>query len=477
MITSTLDVATLDGGWTRLTPADVADFRARTTGPLLHPGDRGWTEAMSIWNGMTAATPGLVFQPASPEDVAAAVRFAGERGLLVSIKGGGHHIAGTAVAAGGLMLDMSAMRDVRVDPGARLAVVGPGCRLRDVDRATQEHGLATVLGFVSDVGVAGLTLGGGLGYLTRRFGWTVDNLESVQVVTADGVIRLAQRGEHSDLFWALRGGGGNFGVVTRFTFRLHEVGPMVYGGLIAWPFERADAILAAYRTLTAAAGPELTVWLALLHGPAAPFVPAAWHDRPLCAMCVCYTGDLARTDDALAPIRAIGDPVVDLLHAQPYTEVQSYLDATEPAGWHYYWKTEYLADVSPACLSTIRELYAECPSPGIEIGVLHLAGALNERDGDDGAVGNRDARFVVGVKGMWDASEPRAEALRAWIRDAWRRLRPFSTGSTYINFQGRDEDAVRVRAAYGANFERLLAIKRTYDPLNLFRMNRNIPPA
>lgn len=474
MINTTLEIAGLDGGRLRVTPAQLGDLRARLQGSILQAGDEGWDAAVRIWNGMIARTPALVIQPSSPCDVAAAVRFAANRGLLISIKGGGHNIGGTAIAEGGLVLDMTRLNDVSVDPRARLAVVGPGCRLQDIDRATQSHGLATVLGFISEVGVTGLTLGGGLGYLTRRFGWTVDNLESVEIVTADGEIRVADRSQNGDLFWALRGGGGNFGVITRLTFRLHEVGPTVYGGLIAWPFERADAILDAYRAITSNAPLELAVWLALLYAPPAPFVPDEWHEKPLCAMAVCYTGDLAKTDEMLAPIRRLGTPVVDLLQAQPYTDVQSYLDPTEPKGMHYYWKTEYIADLSVPLLTTLKEVFAEGSRPGLEIGVLHLAGALNRRDADDGAVGNRDARFVIGVKGMWDASESNASSLQQWIRAAWQRLRPFSTGATYINFQTLDEDDARIQAAYGANFPRLVEIKKKYDPRNVFRVNRNI---
>jgi FAD/FMN-containing dehydrogenase len=441
---------------------------------VLQAGDAGWDDAVRIWNGMVSRTPALVVQPLSPLDVAAAVRFARDRGLLLSIKGGGHNIGGTAVAERGLMLDMSRLREVNVDPRARLATVGAGCRLRDVDRATQEHGLATVLGFVSEVGVAGLTLGGGLGYLTRRFGWTVDNLESAQVVTADGEVLSASREENADLFWALRGGGGNFGVVTRFTYRLHEVGPAAYGGLVAWPFERVDEIAEAYRRLTAEARPELSVWFMFLCAPPAPFIPAAWHHKRVCAMCVCYTGDMAAAGETLAPIRALRDPVVDLLQPRPYTQVQSYLDATQPSGAHYYWRTQYLAELSSAYLATLRDLFAGSPHEGIDIGVLHLAGALNTRAPDDGCVGNRDARFVTGVKAMWDPGKRHVASLKEWIREAGRRIRPYTTGATYINFQMDDEDEAQVRATYGGNFERLLAIKRKYDPQNLFRVNRNI---
>ena len=477
MTTSTIDIAGLEGRRVNLASEQLDDLDSRVAGPLLCAGDEGWDDAVLLWNGMVARDPALVVQPTSAHDVAATVGFAREQGLLLSIKSGGHNIAGTSIAERGLTLDMSRMRDVTVDPAARLAHVGAGCLLKDVDRATQEHGLATVLGFISEVGVAGLTLGGGLGYLTRRFGWAVDNLEEVEIVTADGEIRTANRDENADLFWALRGGGGNFGVVTRFTFRLHEVGPTVYGGLIAWPFERADAILRAYRTITTEAPRELAVWLILLRAPPEPFVPEQWHGKRICAMCVCYSGDLDDTDEVLAPIRALGHPVVDLLQEQPYTRVQSYLDEGEPKGNHYYWKTEYAAELSDDLLSTTRDLFAECPVPGAELGFLHLGGALNEHAGDDGAVGNRDARFAIGANGMWETNEPDADAFRQWIRDAWKRIRPFSTGGNYINFQTADEDEERVRATYGVNFDRLVEVKKAYDPHNLFRVNRNIPPA
>ncbi|MGH3132219.1 MAG: FAD-binding oxidoreductase [Gaiellaceae bacterium] len=476
MKTITKDLARLDGGSVTLSSAELEELDARVEGSLLRAGDEGWDEAVLVWNGMVTLLPALVVQPTSSRDVAAAVDFARDHGLLLTVKGGGHSIAGTALAERAVTLDMSRMREIAVDPGAKLAHVGAGCLLQDVDRATQEHGLATVLGFVSEVGVAGLTLGGGLGYLARRFGWTVDNLDEVEIVTADGQVRTASRGENADLFWALRGGGGNFGVVTRFTYGLHEVGPTVYGGLVAWPFERADEILGAYRTITAEAPRELAVWLILLTAPPAPFVPTEWHGKKLCAMAVCYSGDPGSVDDALAPIRALADPVVNLLQEQPYVQMQSYLDETEPKGPHHYWKTEYAAELSGDLLSTARDVFAECPIPGGEIGFLHLGGALNERDEDDGAVGNRDAQFAWGVKGMWSPDEADGDAFRQWIRDAWARLRPFSTGRTYINFQTADEGDERIRETYGSNFERLVEIKERYDPDNLFRVNRNIAP-
>jgi FAD/FMN-containing dehydrogenase len=469
-------IAIRDETTTTLTEETVEALRQRLRGALLSPEDAGFEEATRLWNGMIEKTPALVVQPTGTADIVAALGFARDHDLSLSVRGGGHNIAGTALADGGLTIDMSRLRGIFVDPEARTAMVQAGCLLGDVDRETQLHGLATPLGFISEVGVAGLTLGGGLGYLTRRFGWTVDNLLEVEIVSADGRVRRASRDENADLFWAIRGAGANLGVVTSFTFRLHEVGPTVYGGLIAWPFERADEILRAYRTITTEAPRELAVWLILLQAPPEPFIPEGWHGKRLCAMAVCYSGDLDDVDEVLAPIRALADPVLDLLQEQPYTQVQSYLDDGEPKGNHYYWKTEYAAELSDDLLSTTRDLFAQCPIPGAELGFLHLGGALNEHGEDDGAVGNRDARFAVGANGMWEPDEPDADTFRQWIREAWKRLRPFSTGGNYINFQTADEGEERLRATYGVNFDRLVEVKNKYDPDNVFRSNRNIRP-
>ncbi|WP_052665905.1 FAD-binding oxidoreductase [Nitriliruptor alkaliphilus] len=470
------DIAGLEGGTVTVASSELQDLDRGIQGRVLRSGDDGWADAVLIWNGMVAKQPALVVQPVSAQDVAAAVGLARAHGLLLSIKGGGHNIAGTAIADGGLTLDMSRMREITVDPQARRADVGPGCLLGEVDEATQEHGLATVLGFVSETGVAGLTLGGGLGYLTRRFGWTVDNLEEVEIVTADGRIRTANRDENPDLFWALRGGGGNFGVVTRFTYRLHDVGPTIYGGLIAWPHDRLDEVLTTYRQVTSEAPRELTVQLLLIKAPPAPFVPEVWHGEKVCAMLVCYSGDLARSDEVLAPIRSLGDPAIELLDELPYTQLQSLLDGSEPKGQHYYWKTDFAAELSDGLLAATRDLFAECPLPEPDLGFLHLGGALNEYAEDDGAVGNRDVHYATGANGMWEPDDPDAELYRRWIRDAWQRLRPFSTGGSYINFQTEDESEERIHDTYGIRYARLVETKKRYDPDNLFRVNRNIRP-
>jgi FAD/FMN-containing dehydrogenase len=474
MKASTIDVAGLDGGFVRLTSEHLDEVGSRIECRALRVGDAGWDEAVLVWNGMVAKVPAIVFQPTSAADVAAAVGFARDQRLLLSIKGGGHNMAGTSIVEGGVTLDMSRLRDVTVDSDARLVHVGSGCLLQDVDRATQAHGLAVPLGsFNSGVGVAGLTLGGGLGYLTRRFGWTVDSLEEVEIVTADGQLRTASDDQHADLFWALRGGGGNFGVITRFTFRLQEVGPTITGGLVVWSADRVDDVLETYRDLTESAPRELTAAVTVRLAPPAPFLPEDWHGKPIIGLLVCHSGADAQRD--LAPVRALGDPIADLVTEKPYTDQQSLLDGMEPKGHRYYWKTEYLAALTNQFLDAFRESALKVTSPLSESIVIHLAGALNERADDDGAVGNRNARYMTAFAGQWRASGGDAEHV-AWVREAWKRVRPFSTGGNYLNFQTAEEDEERVRATYGPNFARLVEAKEKYDPENLFRRNRNIRP-
>jgi FAD/FMN-containing dehydrogenase len=474
MKTTNIEIAGLNGGHVVLSSKQLEGLESHVEGPLLRAGDAGWDDAVRIWNGMVAGSPALVFQPTTAVDVAEAVRFARDHRLLLSIKGGGHNMAGTAIADRGMTLDMSRMRDVIVDPDRRLAHVGPGCLLQDVDRATQSHGLATPLGsFSSEVGVAGLTLGGGLGYLTRRFGWSADNLEEVEIVTADGQIRTTNREEDADLFWALRGGGGNFGVVTRFTFRLHEVGPTITGGLMVWSAERADDVLATFRDLTESAPRALTLAVNMRPAPPAPFLPEAWHGKPIIGVLVCHSGENAGAD--LAPLRALGAPLADLVTQKPYTEQQAMFDGSEPKGHHYYWKTEYLAGLSNQVLDSFRDSASKVTSPDSGSLIIHLAGALNDLADDDGAVGNREARYISAFAGQWPPDSGADEHI-AWVRQAWESVRPFSTGGNYLNFQTADEDEGRIRATYGTNFDRLVDVKEVYDPDNVFRSNRNIRP-
>ena len=456
---------------------DLVALDTSIEGTVLTPGDTGWEDAVRLWNGLVVKQPRCVVRAANASDVATAVGFARDHDLLLGVKCGGHNIGGSAVPDGGLMIDLSGLRTVDVDPERRLARVGGGCLLQDVDRATQEHGLATTLGFVSEVGAGGLVLGGGFGYLARRFGWAVDNLEEVEIVTADGRVRTASRTQDPDLFWAVRGGGGNFGVVTTLVLRLHPVGPTVFGGLVAWPFERAEEVMGTYRRLTETGPRELTAFMVLMNAPPAPFVPPDWHGRPVVAMTVCFSGDPTRGEEAIAPLRDLGDPVFDLMQPWPYTQQQSYLDGTEPKGHHYYWRTEFASGLSEELLAAVRDAWASCPVPMGQVIVAHVEGALNERAWDDGAVGNRDVRYVYGAAAAWEPDDPRGAEYTAWVRAAGTDLSPFSTGSSYVNFQTPEDDLARLRATYGPNWDRLVEVKRRYDPDNLFRSNRNITPS
>ncbi|MBI2391749.1 MAG: FAD-binding oxidoreductase [Deltaproteobacteria bacterium] len=470
---TSIELTTVDGGRFEATGEALRPLRAHLEGELLRAGDAGWTEAVRVWNATITKSPALVVRPRSARDVAAVIDFASDRRLLLSVKCGGHNIAGTSIADRGLMLDMSPMREVAVDPEARLARVGGGCRLRDVDAATQRHGLATTLGFVSETGVAGLTLGGGFGYLMRRFGWAADNLEEVEIVTADGRVRIADRDRDRDLFWAIRGGGGNFGVVTRFTFRVHRVGPIVTGGLMVWSADLAEQVLEAYRSLTSSAPRELTAAAIIRLAPPAPFVPAHAHFKPIVGVLVCHTGADPRRD--LEPLRALPPPLVDLVTEHPYTVQQSMLDDLDPAGFNQYWKTEFLPELSSAYLDVWRRAALAVASPMSYSVIFHIGGANNDHDVDDGAVGNRDARFVSGFSGVWRPGEDGRAIVEA-VRQGWRQIRPFSTGGNYVNFQLAEDLDERTIAAYGKNFERLRRVKGVYDPTNLFRSNRNISP-
>lgn len=446
-------------------------------GPVLRPGAPGYDESSCLWNGMIEKKPALVVQPVGSADVREAVRFASAHEVLLSVKGGGHGIAGTSLTDGGLTLDMSRMRRVAVDPQRRLAYVDAGCRLGDVDQATQEFGLATVLGSDRETGVAGLTVGGGFGRLARRFGWTVDNVEEVEIVTADGEIRRAAADENEDLFWAVRGGGGSFGIVTRFTFRLHEVGPEVTGGLILWGAERADEVLALFREMTESAPREVTLVLTIRFAPAIPQIPADWHGKRVIAIGVCHSGSSSQAAHDLAPLRHIGEPIVDLVRRKTYVEEQAVMGAPQPNGLHYYWKSEFLAGLSRPSLQTFRDRAMDNNAPMSQVILFHLGGAVADRPASYTAFGNRDARYGFFAAGCWRPGSAQAAAYQAWVRSTWQAMEPYSTGGNYINAQTADEDSSRLRGAYLDSLDRLAEVKAAYDPDNLFRVDRDIVAA
>lgn len=458
------------------TVGDVVDrLTSQIDGRVIRPGEEGFAEATQIWNAMVAKTPAVVVQPKTVEDVVTAVETAGENGMELSIKGGGHNIAGLALSDGGLTIDFSQMRSVGVDVAGGKVVVQPGCTLGDVDRATQQHGLATTLGFVSETGVAGLTLGGGFGYLTRQFGWTVDDLLEIELVTAAGRVLRASRDENADLFWAVRGGGGNFGVVTEFVFATHDVGPEVTAGLIAWTGQDAEAVTELFRGVTAEAPREMTLAMLMRNAPAAPWLAEEHHGKPMVGFVVCHTGTPEQAAADLAEIRAHGEPWADLIQVKEYVAQQSMLDATQPKGMNYYWKSEFLPGLDPEVLADYRAQFDGLEAPANQIVLFHLGGALNERPEDDGAVGNRDAVFACVVQSMWPDGGP-ADANVAWVRSAWEAMRRHSTGGNYVNFQTADEPDDRTVDSYRGNHARLAEVKAKYDPENLFRVNRNIRP-
>jgi FAD/FMN-containing dehydrogenase len=453
--------------------AVVKDLKGRIRGPLLCPGDSGFDEARSVWNAMIGRRPALIVRCLGTADVIACVNVAREHGLPLSIKGGGHNIAGLAVCEGGLMLDMSLMRGVWVNPSERIAHAQAGCLLGDVDTETQVHGLAAVLGFVSATGCAGLTLGGGFGYLSRRFGWTSDNLVSVDLVTAAGRPVRASARENSDLFWGLCGGGSNFGVATSFEYALHPVGPDVVAGAIAWRGEDAANVLEMYRSVVATAPRELTCVAGLGLAPPAPWIAKDVHGKPIVALFVCYSGSLADAERVIAPIKAFGRPVGDIVQKRPYVSQQMLLDATQPKGRRYYWKSEYLRAIGADVTARAIDHAARIVSPHSAILIFPLDGAVSELPADHSAVGNRDAVAVLNISGAWDHAQNDAENIE-WAREAWRDMRQFSTGGTYINFLTEEEGDDRTRAAYRTNYDRLAQVKAAWDPTNLFRSNKNI---
>ncbi|HEY7472333.1 MAG TPA: FAD-binding oxidoreductase [Gemmatimonadota bacterium] len=465
----------LGGAATTLAPEALAAFRAAFRGPLLFPADPGYDETRMIWNAMIDRRPALIARCTGTADVVAAVRFARQHGLLSSVRGGGHNIAGLAVVDGGLMIDLSLMKGVWVDPEARVAHAQGGCTLGDLDRETQLHGLAAPLGFVSETGIAGLTVGGGFGYLSRSLGWTCDNLVSMEVVTADGTLHRASDTENDELFWCLRGGSGNFGIVTSFAYRLFPVGPEIVGGAVVWKGEDAAQVLDFYRDFTSTAPRELTAVAVLRFAPPAPWLPKDIHGKPIIAIFACWSGqDLAEGEKLVRPLKTFGAPVADILVRRPFVQMQSLLDATQPKGRRYYWKSEYLAELEPDLLRGVVERAARIPSPFGAVILFHIGGALNELGADHSPAGNRDAAFVLNITASWE-KPPDDGANVAWARETWNALKRFSTGGAYINFMTEDEGADRTRAAYSAaNLERLAALKKTYDPDDFFRHTKGL---
>jgi FAD/FMN-containing dehydrogenase len=457
-----------------LKPASINELKGRLRGLLLTASDPGYEDSRTVWNAMIDRRPALVARCLGVADVMACVKFARDHDLPLSIKGGGHNVAGLATCDGGLMLDMSLMRAVWVDPKARLARAQAGCLLGDVDRETQLHGLAAPLGFVSNTGIAGLTLGGGFGYLTRRAGWTSDTVLSMELVTAEGRIAHANEEENADLLWALRGGGGNFGVVTGFEYRLEPVGPEIVAGALAWNASEADRVLGLWRQLVGEAPPELSSPVVLRLAPPAPWIAQEAHGKLVLVVLFCHSGRVEDGEKLAARLKRLGSPVGDVLQRRPYTSQQSLLDATQPKGRRYYWKSEFLPRFDEALVAKALEHANRIKSPHSGIILFPIDGALNRLPEGHSAVGNRDAGAVINITASWEKPED-DKANIEWARAAWRDVRQYSTGGTYINFLTEEEGDDRTRAAYRQNYERLVQAKTRWDPANVFRINKNIP--
>jgi FAD/FMN-containing dehydrogenase len=461
-----------------MTQGLVQDLRSRVAGEVIAPGDGGYDAARSVWNGLIDRRPAIVVRCRGVADVLGAVEFGRARQLLAAVRGGGHNVAGFGTCDGGIVIDLSPMKGIRVDPVARTATTQPGLTWGEFDRETQALGLATTGGLVTTTGIAGFTLGGGIGWLMRKHGLTVDNLVAADVVTADGRLLTANAASHPDLFWALRGGGGNFGVVTSFEYRLHPVGPIVLGGAVLHPAARAHELLRFYNRWVATLPDEMTSMVAFITAPPLPFIPQPLHGTPMVAVAVCYAGAVDEGERIAQPLLSFGPPAVAHVGPVPYPVLQGMFDASAPHGIHAYWKTHYLATLGDTAIDALvsqteqmREL-----SPFTTLHLHHLEGAISRVDSSATAFPHRHPRYAMNIVGLWTAQE-RPDSHIAWVRETYDAIRPFSTGAPYLNFLG-DEGADRVRAAYGpAAYERLVDVKNTYDPGNFFRVNQNIRPS
>jgi FAD/FMN-containing dehydrogenase len=471
----TVTIERSGGGKASVDQAVVDEFARALGGTLLRPGNEGYDESRTLWNAMIDRRPALVARCTDAADVGRAVDFAREHGLLLSVRGGGHNIAGNAVCEAGLMIDLSGMRAVRVDRAAKRAHVEPGATLGDLDGATQAFGLATPLGINSTTGVAGLTLGGGFGWLSRRHGMTVDNLVAADVVTADGRLVHASVEEHPDLFWALRGGGGNFGVVTRFEFALHPVGPDVYAGLVVFPLAQAVEALRKYRAYVDDLGDDTSVWAVLRKAPPLPFLPERAHGQEVVVFAAFHAGDQASGERAIGPVRRFGEPLGEHLGMQPFVQWQTAFDPLLEPGARNYWKSLNFTELSDETIGVVTTYADRLPTPQTEIFIGLLGGQVSRVPKDATAYAQRDAKFVMNVHGRWEKPADDSRCV-AWAREFFQEATPYAAAGVYVNFLTDDEPAERIRAAYGASYDRLVEVKRRYDPKNLFRMNQNIRP-
>ena len=456
-----------------LSEDSVATLEETLRGTVLRPTDDGYDEARTIWNEMIDKRPALIVQCAGVADVIDAVDFGAEQDIPISVKGGGHNIAGRAVEDDALTIDLSQMNAIRVDPDEQTARVEPGVVLQELDHETQQFGLATPAGYNSTTGIAGLTVGGGWGWLSRKYGLTVDNLLSADVVTADGELVHASAEENEDLFWGIRGGGGNFGIVTSFEFQLHEVGPTVLSGPIVHEFDDAQTVLDGYRNFAAEAPNDATVWCVIRHAPEMPFIPEAYHGEMVVILATFYAGEMDEGEEVLQPVRDIGDPIADAVGPHPYAGWQQAFDTLAPAGNRHYWKSHNFDEMTDEMIETFIEYGNRLPSAETEIAIPHLGGAMNEKPIDATAYPHRDFEFTMVLHTQWQDPD-RDEECIGWAREMYGAMTPHATGGVYANFV--PEDVGDRQAAYGENYDRLVDVKNEWDPENIFRLNHNVEP-
>jgi FAD/FMN-containing dehydrogenase len=470
-----VNVVTRSGGSIELAAGDLEEFASRLEGSLFMESSDGYEEARVLWNAMIETRPALIARCSNVADVRTAIRFAAKHDLLISVRGAGHNIAGSGLCEGGLTIDLSQMRKVEVDPASLTAIVQPGATLGDVDAATLEHGLAIPVGINSTTGIAGLTLGGGFGWLSRKHGLTIDSLVSADVVTADGELVEASETENSDLFWGLRGGGGNFGVVTSFTFELHPIGPDLLCGLVVHPFADASAALPFYREFTATCPDELSVWMVLRDAPPLPFLPEEVHGTKVIVFAFVFAGDPVIGEELVSPLRAWGSPHGEHVGVIPFAGFQQAFDPLLTPGARNYWKSHNFSELSDGLVAEILSATASLPSPHSEIFVAQVGGEAARRPANSTAYPHRDTAYVMNVHTRWEDSADDSRCV-GWARDFFDATASHATGGVYLNFVSEAADEARVRAAYGAHYDRLRELKGKYDPENVFRTNLNVRP-
>ena len=464
----------LNGKQINIPDETINELKSQLTGKVISSIEKEYDEERKIWNGMIDRKPALIVKCMGTADVVHTVKFARQHGILVTVKGAGHNIAGNSIADGALLIDLSLMKSVRVNPKTQKVLVDPGATLRNLDHETQLFGLAVPVGINSTTGISGLTLGGGFGWISRSYGLTIDNLISAEIVTADGNVVFADEKDNADLFWGIRGGSGNFGIVTQYQFKLHPVGPNVLAGLLIHPYEDAKKVFNHYREFVSKAPDKLTCWVVLRKAPPLPFLPADVHGKEILVIAAVYSGDIKEGEKILAPLRSFGNPIADVISPVPFEAWEQALDPLLTPGARNYWKSHFFTEISDGLIDTLIEFTGSLPSPLTEIFFGQLGGAINKVPVDATAYPHRDAEFVMNIHARWE-NEPQDEICIKWARKLFDSTAQYSNGAVYVNFISEGDD--RINAAFGPNHERLSKIKRKYDPDNFFRMNQNILPA